>query len=61
MGLIRKVRDDGLVHEAGATRPVILGLRIRQHGDEGEVLVLLLPLSRQVRQIEVDERAVGTL
>src|SRR5205814_3559990 len=42
--------------EARAARPVVLRQRVGQHGDEREIAMLLLPLARQVRKVQVRER-----
>jgi len=42
-----------LMHQAASAVPVICRQRLRQHRDESEIVVRLLPASRQFRQIEI--------
>src|SRR5215831_11184582 len=52
-GETRVVGEDRLVHEPGAPRPAIAGLRLGKHGDEPEVRVLARPCLAEIGGVEV--------
>ena len=58
-GQVREVRDDGLVDEAGAAGPGVLGFRVGDHGDEREDRVVGGPLLREFHHVEVGRPAAA--
>ena len=52
-GQIMEILEDGLVDETGAALPLIFRLGVGQHRNEGEIRMLLRPLGRHGRHIQI--------